>query len=66
MPVGQVNRQRLDETMHVALSKLLYLWDLEEQRVRGFKVIIWREGEKPQTRETFTGAHKKTNQGGDH
>ena len=39
------------------------LCDLEEQRGRGF---IWREGEKPQTRGTFMGRHKKTNQGVDH
>ena len=29
--------------MYAALSKGLYLWDLEEQRGRGFKVIVWRE-----------------------
>ena len=34
--------------MYAALSKWLYLWDLEEQGGRGFKVIVWREagGEK--------------------
>ena len=31
-----------------------------------FKVIIQREGEKPQTRGTFMGRHKKTTQGVDH
>ena len=31
--------------MYAALSYLLYLWDLEEQRGRGFKVIVGREAE---------------------
>ena len=32
-----------------------------------FKVIIWREGEKPQTsRETFLGRQEKTTQEVDH
>ena len=35
------------------------MWDLEKQRGRGFKVIIRREGEKPQTIGTFIGCHKK-------
>ena len=57
----QVNRQRLMEIMSVAfLSQLLYFWDLDEQRCRGFlKLSLRREGEKPQTRGTFTGRHKK-------
>ena len=29
-----------EETVYVAFSQLLYLWDLEEQRSRGFKAII--------------------------
>ena len=29
--------------MYAALQYLLYLWDLEEQRGRGFKLIVWRE-----------------------
>ena len=62
----QVNRQRLEETMYVAFSQLLYLWDLEEQRGRGFNVIIRREGEKPQKEELFMGSHKKTSLGADH
>ena len=33
---------------------------MEEQRGRGLKVIIRREGKKPQTRGTFMGRHKKT------
>ena len=41
------------------------LWDLEEQRGRGFKFIIRREGEKSLT-GTFMGRHKKTAQGVDH
>ena len=59
---GQVNRQRLEKNMYVALSQLLYLWDLDGQRgTQGFfKVIIRREGEKPQTSTgTFMGRHKK-------
>ena len=47
----QVNRQRLEETMYVALSWLLCLWDLEEQRGRGYKFIIRREEETPQQEE---------------
>ena len=35
---------------------VVIFWDLEEQRGRGFKVIIRRKEEKPQTRGTFTGA----------
>ena len=31
-----MNRERLEEAMYLALSYLLYLWDLEEQRGRGF------------------------------
>ena len=48
--------------MYAALSQLLYLWDLEEQRGRGVKVIVWREAEggKPQNQMggggTFYGA----------
>ena len=42
----QVNWLEVEETMYVALLLLLYLWDLEEQRGKGFKVIIWREEEK--------------------
>ena len=38
----------------------------EKQRGSGFKVIIWREGEKPQTRGTFMGHHKKTTHGVGH
>ena len=38
----------------------------EKQRGSGFKVIIWREGEKPQTRGTFMGRHKKTTHGVGH
>ena len=52
-----VNRQWLEETMYVFLSKWLYLWDLEEQRGREFKVIMRREGENPQTKGTFIGCH---------
>ena len=63
---SEQTRKWLEETMCVALPQLLYLWDLEEQRGRGFKVIIRREGEKPQTRGTFMGRHKKTTQGVDH
>ena len=44
--------------MYVAFSQLLYLWDLEEQRGRGFNVIIRREGEKPQKDEILWGAIK--------
>ena len=29
------------------------------KEVGGFKVIIWRKGEKPQTRGPFMGHHKK-------
>ena len=58
MPVGrQVNRQRLLPCHN--------LWDLEEQK-GFFEFIIQREGEKPQTRGTFMGRHKKTTQGVDH
>ena len=32
--------------MYVALSQFLYLWELEEQRGRGLKVIISREGDQ--------------------
>ena len=35
------------------------------KRSEFFKVIIRREGEKPQTRGTFMGRHKKTTQGAD-
>ena len=52
--------------MYAALSQLLYLWDLEEQRGSAQKVIIQREGEKPQTAEILTGHYKKTTQGVDH
>ena len=50
---GQVNRLGVEETIYVALSYLLYLWDLEEQRGKGFRVIIRREGEKPQRRKVL-------------
>ena len=53
--------------MFVTLPYLLYLWDLEEQRGSGFKVIITqREGGKSQTRGAFMGCLKKTTQGVDH
>ena len=42
----QVNWLEVEEIMYVALLLLLYLWDLEEQRRKGFKVIIWRGEEK--------------------
>ena len=46
--------------MYAALSWLLYLWDLQGQRGRGFKVIVWREakGGKSQNQregDTFYG-----------
>ena len=50
MTWGQVNRQRLLPCHN--------LWDLEEQK-GFFEFIIQREGEKPQTRGTFMGRHKK-------
>ena len=59
MACVQVNRQGLEETMYVAFSQLLYLCDLEEQRGRGFNVIIQREGEKPQKEELLREAIKK-------
>ena len=55
----QVNRQRLEETVYVAFSLLLYLRYLEEQRGRGFKVIMKSEGEKLQTKGPFMECHKK-------
>ena len=65
-----MNRQRLKKTMCVALSWLLYLWDLEEQRGKVFLKLSyadWREVEKSQetSRGTFMGRHKKTTQGVD-
>ena len=54
---GQVNRQRSLPCHN--------LWDLEKQK-RCFEFIMQREGEKPQTRGTFMGHHKKTTQGVDH
>ena len=54
----QVNRQRLEETMYVVFSQLLYLWGLEKQRGRGFILIMQREGEKPQKEELLWGAIK--------
>ena len=53
----QVNRQRLEETMYVVFSQLLYFWGLEEQRGRGF-MLMQREGEKPQKEELLWGAIK--------
>ena len=61
-----MNRERLEEAMYLALSYLLYLWDLEEQRGRGFKAIKQREEKKPQIRGTFMGRHKKTTLEVDH
>ena len=61
---GQVNRQRLEETMYVALS-VIFVGHGGTRR-QGFKVIIRREGEKPQTIGTFMGRHKKPTQGIDH
>ena len=49
---------------YFALPYLLYLWELQEQRGRG--LILSREGEKPQTRGTFMGHHKKTTYGVGH
>ena len=57
----QVNRQRLEETMYVVFSQLLYFWGLEEQRGRGF-MLMQREGEKPQ-KGTFMGSHKSSSVG---
>ena len=37
---GQVNRQKLEETMYIALSLLLYLWDQEEQRGRDYLKLV--------------------------
>ena len=52
--------------MYVALSQLLNLWDLEEQRGRGFKVIRRREGKKPLSRGTFMERYEKITQRVDH
>ena len=41
-------------------------WKSKEVGGGFFKVIVPREGEKPQTRETFVGRHKKTTQGVNH
>ena len=57
----QVNRLRVEETMYVALSLFLYLWDLEEQWGKGFKVIIWMEGEKLQRGEFLWGGRGNKN-----
>ena len=59
--LGASEWTKLEETVYVALSYLLYLWDPEKQRgSKGFfKVIMWREGEKPQTKGMFMGRHKK-------
>ena len=58
-----MNGQRLEETIYVALSQLLYLWGEE---VGGLKLSHGGKGKKPQRRETFMGRHKKTTQGVDH
>ena len=63
---GQVNRQRLEETMYVALSCLLYMWDLGEQEVGGWKLSYWGKG-KIHRKGNFHGTSlKKTTQEVDH
>ena len=54
---GQVNRQKLEETITLPCHNL---WDLDEQRSRVFLNLSYEGiGEKPQTRETFMRRHKK-------
>ena len=54
---GQVKRQRLEETMYVALSQLLYSWD---QRGSGFLKLSYGEKGKSHKQEEFLwGAVKK-------
>ena len=63
---GQLNKQRLEWTRYMLPCHSFYscgTWRSKE--VGFFKVIIRREGGKPQTRGTFTGRHKKTTQGAD-
>ena len=60
---GQVNRQRLKETMHVALSQSVGPGGAKREGF--FKFFIRREGEKPQIIGTFIEHHKKTTQGVD-
>ena len=48
---GQATRLGVEKSMYVALSQLLQFWNLDEQRDKGFKVIIRREGEKLQGKE---------------
>ena len=57
MTWGQVNKQRLEESMYVVLSKSVGPGGAK--RYRFFKFIIQRQGKKPQTREIFMGCHKK-------
>ena len=62
---GQVNRLGVEETMYVAFSLLLYLWDLEKQKGKGFKVIIWRGKGKSHKEREFLWGPQKTTQGVD-
>ena len=58
---GQVNRQRLEDTMYVALSQLLYLWSPDEQRGRGFLSYHTEErGKATNKRGTFMGRQELT------
>ena len=50
---GQVNRQRLEETFYVALSQLLYLWDVEEQRGRALKLSYGGKGKATNKRNFY-------------
>ena len=52
---GQVNRERLEETMYVVLSELFYLWDLEEQRSRGFLRLSYGGKGKATNKRNFYG-----------
>ena len=56
---GQVDRQRLEETIYVALSYLLYLSDVEEQRGRGLKLLYGKQGKSHKPEELLWGVKRK-------
>ena len=63
MARGQVNRERLEETMYVALS---YFVGPGGAKSRGFLNLYGGKGKSSKREELLWGAIKKTTQGVDH
>ena len=66
MPLGQVNRQWLDETMHVACHSCYICDTWRSKDVGGLKLWYGGKGKSHKQEKLLQGRHKKTTQGVDH